>query len=274
MRGLVPRTAFFFDQVKILVIDGDLQTRRRLRNCLERNGYDVVEAATGSEGIDETIRTRPHVVLLDLELPDIDGLIVLKRLREWGQVPVLVVSPCENQTGRIIAWDDSANGHLPEPFSASELVNTLQVAYHCGPVPVEKTGIFHYGNLEVDLAARVVLIEGRPVELTSTEYSLLALFIKHIGKALTHGYLLREIWGTTDAAKMGRLRICMAQLREKLEPEPSESELFFSETGIGYRLVLRGKKLNSFRHEFGNASAHREGLPIKRTAFNSMRHSI
>jgi two-component system KDP operon response regulator KdpE len=225
--------------MKILVIDGELQTRRLLRTCLESNGYEVVEAATGREGIDEAIRTCPGMVLLDLELSDVDGLIVLKQLREWTRIPILVVSARAHEEDKIVALDSGANDYIAKPFSTAELLARLRVAHRLAPPVSKEPTSFCCGGLQVDLAARTVLFKGQKIELTSTEYSLLALFIKHTGKVLTHGYLLREIWGATDAAKMGRLRVYMTHLREKLEPNPAESELFFTKTGIGYRLVLK-----------------------------------
>jgi two-component system KDP operon response regulator KdpE len=242
----------------ILVIDSELPTRRLLRTCLELSGYEVVEAASGIEGIDELIRTRPGAVLMELELPDIDGLIVLKQLREWSQIPVLVVSTRAREDDKISALDSGANDYIAKPFSTGELLARMRVAHRLTPPLAEEPTICSFGGLQVNLVAQTVLFKGEKLELSSIEYSLLALFMKHTGKVLTHGFLLREIWGTTDAAKMGRLRMCMSHLREKLEPDPAESELSLSETGIGYRLVFRERRPNCFRREFASARRSEE----------------
>ncbi len=225
--------------MKILVIDGEPQTRRLLRVCLEENGYGVVQAATGKEGVHEAIKSRPCAVLLEIALSDIDGLTVLKQLREWTQVPVLVVSTRDNPDEKIAALDNGANDYITKPFNTGELLARLRVARRLVPVTVEEPTYFHCGDLQVDLTTHTVLMKGRKVELTDTEYSLLALFIKHTGRVLTHGCLLRKLWGTTDPAKMRSLRVYMEHLLEKLQPDPDEPELFFADTGIGYRLVLR-----------------------------------
>ena len=234
--------------MKILVIESELQTRRLLHICLEREGYEVVEATTGIEGIDETVRTCPSAILMELKLPDMEGLVVLKRLRELTQVPVLIVSDAR-EGERIAALDGGANDHIGKPFNTGELLARLRVARQMAQPSPEPPASLRCGSLEVDTMSHTVVVRGRKVELTSTEHSLLTLFIKHTGKVLTHGFLLREIWGTTDAAKMGRLRVYMTQLREKLEENPDGSEMFLTKTGIGYRLVLREKCEVGCQHE-------------------------
>jgi len=212
--------------------------RRLLRACLERNGYDVVEAVTGDAGLDEALRRRPDVVLLDLGLPDMDGQEVLKRLREWSQVPVLVVSVRAQEEDKIKALDAGANDYITKPFSTGELLARLRAAQRLTQQPATTT-VFHSGPLRVDLTARIVKVKGRIVQLSATEYSLLHLFVKHAGKVLTHGQILREVWGTEDVEKTGSLRVYVAYLREKLEANPAEPELLITEPGIGYRLVVQ-----------------------------------
>lgn len=223
----------------VLLVDDEPQIRRLLRACLERNDYQVIEAATGDEGIQESIRVQPDAVLLDLGLPDIDGLAVLKRLREWSQVPVLVVSVRGQEEDKITALDNGANDYITKPFSTGELLARLRAAQRSNPSPAQAE-VFRSGPLKVDLAARTVKIKAKPVKLTATEYSLLRLFIQHAGKVLTHGQILREIWGTDDPEKTGYLRVYMAYLREKLEAKPAEPELLVTEPGVGYRLVVQG----------------------------------
>ena len=221
----------------VLVIDDEIQMRRLLRACLERNGYDVVEAATGDAGLDEAVRCQPSAVLLDLGLPDMDGQAVLKRLREWSQVPVLVVSVRGHEEDKITALDNGANDYVTKPFSTGELLARLRVAQRSALSPATPE-VFQSGPLRVDLTTRTVKVSGGKVRLSATEYSLLHQFVKHAGKVLTHGQLLREVWGTNDVEKTGHLRVYMAYLREKLEANPAEPELLITEPGIGYRLVV------------------------------------
>jgi len=221
----------------VLVIDDEIQMRRLLRACLERNGYEVVEAATGDAGLDAALSHRPCAVLLDLGLPDIDGQEVLKRLREWSQVPVVVVSVRGQEADKITALDNGANDYLTKPFGAGELLARLRAAQRSAQPPTT-TEAFRSGPLRVDLTTRTVKVKGRIVHLSATEYSLLHLFVKHAGKVLTHGQILREVWSTDDMEKTGYLRVYMAYLREKLEANPAEPELLVTEPGIGYRLVV------------------------------------
>lgn len=222
----------------VLVIEDEIQMRRLLRVSLERNGYRVVEAPTGEEGIGEAARCNPDAVLLDLGLPDMDGLQVLKRLREWSQVPVLVVSVRGHEDEKIIALDSGANDYITKPFSTGELLARVRAARRYAQPPA-KTEIFRSGGLHVDLTTRTVKSRGRKVKLTATEYSLLNLFVRHAGKVLTHGQILREIWGPDEVDKTGYLRVYMAYLREKLEANPAEPELLITEPGVGYRLVVQ-----------------------------------
>ncbi|MBU6402382.1 MAG: response regulator transcription factor [Verrucomicrobia bacterium] len=221
----------------VLVIDDEPQMRRLLRACLERSAYQVVEAATGDQGIGEAVRCQPDAVLLDLGLPDMDGLAVLRRLREWSQVPVLVVSVRGHEDDKISALDSGANDYLTKPFSTGELLARLRVIQRYGQ-PQAKLERFRSGRLCVDLVKRTVTVGNRNVHLTATEYSLLVLFVRHAGMALTHGQILRAIWGIDDLEKTGYLRVYVTHLREKLEKSPAEPELIVTEPGVGYRLVV------------------------------------
>jgi two-component system, OmpR family, KDP operon response regulator KdpE len=221
----------------ILVIDDEIQIRRLLRVTLEKSGYQVEEAGTGEDGIGEAARCSPDAVLLDLGLPDMDGLKVLKRLREWSQVPVLVVSVRGHEDEKITALDNGANDYVTKPFSAGELLARLRASLRHAQ-PAAKITEFRSGRLYVDLATRTIKTDDRRVRLTATEYALLHLFIQHAGKVLTHGQIVREIWQAEETEKVGQLRVYMAYLREKLEANPGEPELLITEPGIGYRLVL------------------------------------
>jgi two-component system KDP operon response regulator KdpE len=219
-----------------LVIDDELQMRRLLRVCLEANGYRVTEARTGKEGIVEAAQHPPDVVILDLGLPDMEGVAVLKRLREWSQVPVVVLSVRDREEDKIAALDNGADDYVTKPFSSGELLARLRVAQRHA-APASEATVFRSGQLEVDLAARVVKLKGKEVKLTVTEYSLLRLFVQHAGKVLTHRQILREVWGPNYVEQTHYLRVYLAHLREKLEASPAQPELLITEPGVGYRFV-------------------------------------
>jgi two-component system KDP operon response regulator KdpE len=219
-----------------LVIDDELQIRRLLRVCLEAKGYRVSEAATGQEGITQAAQYPPDVVILDLGLPDMDGVAVLKRLREWTKVPVVVLSVRDREEDKIAALDNGADDYVTKPFGTGELLARLRVAQRHVQSQSENI-VFRSGGLEVDLAGRTVTLNGKMVKLTATEYSLLRLFVQHAGKVLTHRQILREVWGPNYTEQTHYLRVYMTHLREKLEAEPSAPTLLITEPGIGYRLV-------------------------------------
>jgi two-component system, OmpR family, KDP operon response regulator KdpE len=220
----------------VLVVDDEVQIRRLLRVCLESNGYRVIEAGTGQEAITEAAQRRPDVVVLDLGLPDMEGVTVLKRLREWSQVPVVVLSVRDREEDKIAALDNGADDYVTKPFGTGELLARLRVAQrHAAPGPEES--VFRAGKLEVDLTARTVRLGGKEVKLTATEYSLLRLLVRNAGKVLTHGQILREVWGPNYVEQTHYLRVYIAHLREKLESEPSKPRLISTEPGVGYRLV-------------------------------------
>jgi two-component system KDP operon response regulator KdpE len=224
-------------KASVLLVDDEIQIRRLLRVFLERNGFEVFEAANGEDGIGEAARCNPDLVLLDLGLPDMEGMTVLKRLREWSRVPVLVISVRGQDDDKITALNNGADDYITKPFSTGEVLARLRVAQRHFQ-PVENRTTFRSGQLLVDLATRTVKLGDRKIKLTATEYALLHIFVTHAGKVLTHGHLLREIWGEKDAKRMGYLRVYMAFLREKLEANPAEPELLITEPGVGYRLVV------------------------------------
>ncbi len=225
-------------KITVLVIEDEIHMRRMLRLCLEGNGYGVVDAATGKAGLDQALQSQPDVVLLDLGLPDMDGIEVLMRLREWSQAPIFVVSVRGGEDDKIEALDKGANDYITKPFSTGELLARLRVIQRGGQLSSPAT-IFKSGNLEVDLAGRTVKVKGKLVKLTATEYSLLFLLVRHAGKLLTHAYLLREIWNSTDIEKTAPLRVYVGYLREKLETNPAKPELLITEPGVGYRLIIK-----------------------------------
>ena len=231
------------DSVKILVIDDEIQIRRFLRISLESQGYAFLEASTGRDGLVMAAMHRPDVIILDLGLPDDDGLNVLKRLREWARVPVIVLSVRGSEEDKIALLDAGADDYLTKPFSAGELIARIRVALrHAAPSAQE--GVFRSGPLEVDLTSRRVRVDGKSVKLTATEYDLLRLFVQHAGLVLTHRQILREIWGSASADAMQYLRVYVSQLRHKIEPDPSAPQLLITESGVGYRLQIIEKEEN------------------------------
>jgi len=220
----------------ILVVDDELQIRRLLRACLEGNGYRVLEANSGQEAITLAAQHPPDVIILDLGLPDMDGVTVLKRLREWTRVPVLVLSVRDREEDKISALDNGADDYVTKPFATGELLARLRVA-HRHSIPQPETPVFRSGDLEVDLTARVVKLKGQEVKLTATEYSLLRLLVQHAGKVLTHRQILREVWGPNYVEQTHYLRVYIAHLREKLEGDPTKPRLICTEPGVGYRFM-------------------------------------
>jgi two-component system KDP operon response regulator KdpE len=219
-----------------LVIDDEPQIRRLLRITLEANGYRVCDAATGEDGIVQAAQSRPDVILLDLGLPDLDGFTVLKRLREWSRVPVLILSVRDREGDKITALDSGADDYVTKPFSSGELLARLRAALrHVQPQGAD--ALFVSGPLEVDLSARTVRKGGQEIKLTPTEYALLRLFVTHAGKVLTHRLLLTEVWGPNATERTEYLRVHIAHLRDKIESDPAHPELIVTESGIGYRLL-------------------------------------
>jgi two-component system, OmpR family, KDP operon response regulator KdpE len=219
-----------------LIIDDEVQIRRLLRLTLEAHGYKVYEAADGQTGLLEAGQRRPDVVLLDLGLPDLDGLTVLKRLREWSRAPVVVLSVRDREEDKIAALDHGADDYVTKPFSTGELLARLRVAQrHTRPAP--EAAVFRSGEVEVDFVRRVVSRGGREVKLTATEYSLLALLARHAGRVMTHRQLLKEVWGPNAVEHTHYLRVYVAHLREKLEADANLPQLLITEAGVGYRLM-------------------------------------
>jgi two-component system, OmpR family, KDP operon response regulator KdpE len=221
----------------VLVIDDELQIRRLLRACLDANGYRVLEAASGQEGISEVAQHRPDIVVLDWGLPDMDGVAVLKRLREWSQVPVVMLSVRDREDDKIGALDNGADDYVTKPFATGELLARLRVAMRRNRF-LPDSALFRSGRLEADLTTRVVKVDGREAKLTATEYALLRLFVRHAGKVLTHQQILREVWGPNFTDQTQYLRVYVGHLREKLEAEPSDPSLLLTEPGVGYRLAV------------------------------------
>jgi two-component system KDP operon response regulator KdpE len=219
-----------------LIVDDEPQIRRLLRVVLEGENYQVQEAENGQQGLTEIANRRPAIILLDLGLPDMEGLEVLKRLREWSEAPVLVLSVRDDEQSKVAALDSGAEDYVTKPFSTAELLARLRAAQR-KTRPEEEVSIFKSGNLIVDLTARVVKRAGREIKLTATEYALLRLFVRHPGRVLTHRYILREIWGPKSEEHRQYLRVYVTHLRQKIEPDPTKPSLIRTEPGIGYRFA-------------------------------------
>lgn len=219
-----------------LIVDDEPQIRRLLRVVLEGENYQVHEAENGQQGLHEIASRRPAVILLDLGLPDMEGLEVLKRLREWSEAPVLVLSVRDDEQSKVAALDSGAEDYVTKPFSTAELLARLRAAQR-KTRPEEGVSIFKSGNLIVDLTARVVKRAGHEIKLTATEYALLRLFVRHPGRVLTHRYILREVWGPKSEEHRQYLRVYVTHLRQKIEPDPTKPSLIRTEPGIGYRFA-------------------------------------
>lgn len=220
-----------------LIVDDEVQIRRLLRVVLEAENYQVHEADTGQQGLTEIASRRPGIILLDLGLPDMEGLEVLKRLREWSAAPVLVLSVRDDEQSKVAALDAGAEDYVTKPFSTPELLARLRTAQR-KTRPEEEVSVFKSGDLIVDLTARVVTRGGHKIKLTATEYALLRLFVRHPGRVLTHRYILREIWGPKSEEHRQYLRVYVTHLRQKIEPDRIKPQLIKTEPGIGYRFEV------------------------------------
>ncbi len=222
--------------VRILVVDDERSIRRFLKASLGSQ-FTIFEATTGEEALAAVAADRPDVVILDLGLPDIDGVEVTRRLREWSQVPIIIVSVREQEKDKIAALDAGADDYLTKPFGVGELMARLRVALRrAAHVDVEP--VFKTGELAIDLNQREVLIGGKAIALTPTEYDLLRTLVKNAGKVLTHDQLLRAVWGTAYESETHMLQVNISNLRRKIEPDPVRPTYIITEPGVGYRLKV------------------------------------
>jgi two-component system KDP operon response regulator KdpE len=224
-------------QPTILVIEDEEGIRKFLRVSLSAHGYQLVECATGKEGLLQAATVQPDLIILDLGLPDMDGVEVTRQIREWSRVPIIIVSARGKEQDKVIALDAGADDYLTKPFGVSELLARLRVAVRRQNVTqTDETPIFQTGELRVDLARREVTLGGKAVHLTPNEYRLLAMLVKFSGRVLTHKQLLTEIWGPGSAQETHYLRVYMNQLRQKIEVDPAQPRYLITEPAIGYRL--------------------------------------
>lgn len=222
--------------VRILVVDDEVQILRLLGVTLTSHGFEVAEATTGQEALSEVGVYKPDIIILDLGLPDMDGLEVITRLREWTKTPIIILSARGQEKDKIIALDAGADDYLTKPFGMGELLARIRAALR-HMAGVESELVQQFDDLAVDLAHRRVTVLGKEIKLSPTEYDLIKNLAIHAGKVLTHKHLLRTVWGPSYENDVHYLRVYMGQLRRKIEVDPSRPRHIITETGIGYRLL-------------------------------------
>jgi len=224
----------------VVVIEDDPPIRRFLRTGLASHGFEVYEADCGKRGLVEAGNRKPDLVILDLGLPDMDGVEVVKRIREWSAMPVIILSARGSEQSKIEVLDAGADDYLTKPFGLGELLARMRVALrHSARFPQQgESGVFTTGGLQIDLLNRWVRLDGEEVHLTPIQYRLLALLAQHAGKVLTQHQILKEVWGPSHTENAHYLRIYMSQLRQKLEADPAQPRYLLTESGVGYRLSV------------------------------------
>ena len=222
---------------RILLVDDDTSLLETLNDFLSYEGYEVVTATSGEQALQKLRITPPDIIILDLGLPDLNGIAVLKQLREWTQTPVIILTVQDEEADKIEALDSGADDFITKPFNTGELLARLRASLRRADRGRAEEPVFRAGNLAVDFSRRRVTRAGQPVKLTATEYALLRLFIQHAGKVLTHRHILREIWGPEHEQHTQYLRVYVTRLREKLEADPASPALLLTEPGVWYRFV-------------------------------------
>lgn len=224
------------DEVRILVVDDESAIRNLLRTNLSPRGYKIQEAVDGKSGIQQAKEFHPHLVLLDLGLPDMNGADVLRELRKWTRVPIIVLTVTDNEETKVRLLDEGADDYLTKPFGVNELHARVRVALRNVGL-IEATPIFSAGDLQVDLSSRLVTVDGKEVRLTATEFEVLARLVRDHGKVVRQSQILKQVWGVSSEDQSHYLRIYINQLRKKLEKNPAEPKHILTEAGVGYRLV-------------------------------------
>jgi len=222
---------------RVLVVDDEAPIRRYLRAALSAQNFTIYEAANGQEALNAVITNRPDIIILDLGLPDIDGIEVTRRLREWSQTPIIILSVREAEQDKIAALDAGADDYLTKPFGTGELMARMRVVMRRQASKSDEP-ILQVDELQMDLSRRVVAIRGDEISLTPTEYDILRLLMQNAGKVITHHHLLRQVWGTAYESEMHLLRVNISNLRAKLEPDPARPTYIHTEPGVGYRLKV------------------------------------
>jgi two-component system, OmpR family, KDP operon response regulator KdpE len=225
--------------LQILIVDDERAIRRFLRAALVSHSYQVIEADTGQSALAAAADGRPDVVILDLGLPDMDGVEVTRQLREWYQGPIIILSVRDQENDKIAALDAGADDYLTKPFGMGELMARIRVILRRSNHPADEP-IFEVDDLKVDLPRRIVTLSGQEVDLTPTEYDILRILVQHSGRVLTHRQILREVWGAPYETETHLLRVNMSNLRRKIEPDPDQPHYIVTEPGVGYRLRTSG----------------------------------
>lgn len=221
---------------RVMVVDDEAPIRRYLRAALNAQGFSVYESASGEEALQAVLSHRPDIIILDLGLPDIDGIEVTRRLREWSQTPIIILSVRESEQDKIAALDAGADDYLTKPFGTGELLARMRVALRKQSSAANEP-VFESKGLSVDFARRLVMVKEQEIQLTPTEYDLLKILVTHAGKVITHHQLLRQVWGD-GYDDMHILRVNISNLRGKIEPDPSRPTYIHTEPGVGYRLKV------------------------------------
>jgi two-component system KDP operon response regulator KdpE len=223
----------------VLLVEDDAQIRKFLRISFEANGFEVREARLGEDGLRRSAERAPDVMVLDLGLPDLDGLEVIRRLREWSEAPVIVLSVRSTDAEKVAALDAGANDYVTKPFSITELMARVRVAVRNAGTVREQPAVLRHGALEVDLAQRRVRLEGEELRLSRKEYDLLRLLAAHAGEVLTHRHILLEIWGPAHTEDVHYLRVLVGHLRDRLGDDPSKPRYIHAVQGVGYRFAAQ-----------------------------------
>jgi len=222
------------NSAQILVIDDEIQIRKLLEITLNSNDYKTIFAVNAKEGLAMVANHQPDLIILDLGLPDEDGQLVLKRLRDWFANPIIILTVKSAEDEIVKALDNGANDYLTKPFRTQELLARIRTALR-NKVTSEKEPIIEFGSVAIDFASRIVRLNNEILKLTTTEYNLLSIFIKNEGRVLTHQYLLKQVWGNSYADQTQYLRVFVAQLRKKIEEDPNHPKFIITESGVGYR---------------------------------------
>jgi two-component system KDP operon response regulator KdpE len=220
---------------RVLIVDDETSIRRYLRAALSAQGFTIYEAANGQEAINAVLANRPDIIILDLGLPDIDGIEVTRQLREWSQIPIIILSVREAELDKIAALDAGADDYLTKPFGTGELMARIRVVMRRQTSKTDEP-ILHVDELQMDLSRRVVTVKGDEISLTPTEYDILRLLMQNAGKVITHRHLLKQVWGTAYESEMHILRVNISNLRRKIEADPARPQYLVTEPGVGYRL--------------------------------------
>jgi two-component system KDP operon response regulator KdpE len=220
---------------RVLVVDDENAIRRYLKTALSAQGFTVYEAVNGQQALQAVVENRPDIIILDLGLPDLDGIEVTRRLREWSNTPLIILSVREAEQDKIAALDAGADDYLTKPFGTGELMARMRVVMRRLLIKSDEP-ILQVDDLKMDLSRRMVTVRDNPVGLTPTEYEILRLLLQNAGKVLTHRQLLRQVWGNAYESEMHMLRVNISNLRRKIEPDPARPHYLITEPGVGYRI--------------------------------------